>query len=98
LIVVTAADIPWGLPLTGSTADDVIEAALLLLPTIDDPDVVDLVEALALAVVTEREANQARRVLLGETIEQWHREGTERRRLTRRLHTLLDERREAARV
>ena len=89
---ITTADIPWGLsPVpTFSAHGDIVAAALLLMPEIDDPDVLALVEGLTLAVVESREQIAAQRQVLAAAMAVANQEGTERRVLDTRWILLKD--------
>jgi hypothetical protein len=93
--ILTASSMAWGLPAGENrpTSGDVLDAAVRHLPDILDPEVVNLVEALALTLVDAREHVAALRRTQRTTLELLRTEGTEARRLRARLHALLDERR-----
>ena len=89
---ITAADIRWALAPGPSWPDatDILQAAVALLPTIQDDTAADLIEGLAAALVDAQEQVRATTVTRSVTLALLHREVAETRRLRQRLHDLLD--------
>ena len=77
------------------SSDDVIAAAIALLPTIDDEITAEVVEALALSLIDSREEANAIRRTQAVVLDLLHQAGREGRRLKARLAELLGKQRRA---
>jgi hypothetical protein len=89
---ITASEIVWTLTPTPTwpAFDDILQAAVALLPGLEDDVAADLIEMLVVALVDAREQVEALTLNTSLLLGLANTKGSEARRLRQRLHDVLD--------